>query len=198
MPSPFSAEDRARITERLLDAGRALFAAQGLRKTSLDDLVAPAGIAKSSFYAFFDSKEALYLELMLRQAPELHEQLATVVDETEDARAALGGFLRATVRILEENPLYHRLITHPEEMRAVARRMGPEEMARAEQVLPLAGFLAWARDKGRLVDADDDELTGVLQAVLLLPMHRQDIGEQRYPAVLDRLIDIVAAGLIKE
>ncbi|ONF62949.1 TetR/AcrR family transcriptional regulator [Amycolatopsis keratiniphila] len=198
MPSPFSAEDRARITERLLDAGRALFATQGLRKTSLDDLVTPAGIAKSSFYAFFDSKEALYLELVLRQAPELHEQLATVTKEAENAREALGGFLRATVRILAENPLYHRLITHPEEMRAVARRMGPEEMARAEQVLPLPGFLAAARAKGQLVDADDDELTGVLQAVLLLPMHRQDIGEQRYPAVLDRLIDIVAAGLIKE
>ena len=81
MPTPFSAEERARITERLLETGRRLFTTQGLRKTSLDDLVAPAGIAKSSFYAFFDSKEALYLELMLRQAPELHRQLAAVLDE---------------------------------------------------------------------------------------------------------------------
>ncbi|WP_410647368.1 TetR/AcrR family transcriptional regulator [Amycolatopsis sp. cmx-4-54] len=198
MPTPFSAEDRARITERLLAAGCEHFAVQGLRKTSLDDLVGPAGIAKSSFYAFFDSKEALYLELMLRQAPILHERLAAVVDEADSARAAVGGFLRATVRILEENPLYHRLITHPEEMRAVARRMGPGEMARAEQVLPLSGFLEAARGKGRLVDTDDDELIGVLRAVLILPMHRQDIGERRYPAVLDRLIDSIAAGLTKE
>lgn len=73
-----------------------LFTAQGLRKTSLDELVAPTGIAKSSFYAFFDSKEALYLELMLRQAPQLHNQLAAVLDQAENARAALGGFLRAT------------------------------------------------------------------------------------------------------
>ncbi|OXM42980.1 TetR/AcrR family transcriptional regulator [Amycolatopsis alba] len=198
MPTPFSAEDRARITERLLDAGRDLFAAQGLRKTSLDDLAAPAGIAKSSFYAFFDSKEALYLELMLRQAPRLHEHLAEVLDKAENARGALGGFLRATVRMLDENPLYRRLVTHPEEMRAVARRMGPDEMARAERMLPLPGFLEAARGKGELVEADDDELIGVLQAVLLLPMHREDIGEQRYPAVLDRLVDIVAAGLTKE
>jgi AcrR family transcriptional regulator len=46
MPPPFSAEDRARITEQLLEAGRSLFTTQGLRKTSLDELVAPAGIAK--------------------------------------------------------------------------------------------------------------------------------------------------------
>jgi AcrR family transcriptional regulator len=197
MPPPFSAEDRARITEQLLDAGRSRFTAQGLRKTSLDDLVAPAGIAKSSFYAFFDSKEALYLELMLRQAPQLHDQLAVVLDQAENARAALDGFLRATVRMLEHNPLYRRLITHPEEMQAVARRMGPDELARARQLMPLPGFLEAARGKGQLIDADTDELLGVLQAVLLLPMHRQDIGEQRYPAVLDRLIDIVATGLSK-
>ncbi|WP_340685780.1 hypothetical protein LCL61_05175 [Amycolatopsis coloradensis] len=71
-------------------------------------------------------------------------------------------------------------------------------MARAEQVLPLSGFLGAARAKGWLVDTDDDELIGVLRAVLVLPPHRQDIGEQRYPAVLDRLIDSVAAGLTKE
>ena len=114
MPPPFSTEDRARITEQLLETGRRLFTTQGLRKTSLDELVAPAGIAKTSFYAFFDSKEALYLELMLRQAPQLHRQLAAVLDQAENARAALSGFLRTTLRMLEDNLLYHRLITHPE------------------------------------------------------------------------------------
>ncbi|MEV0364693.1 TetR/AcrR family transcriptional regulator [Nocardia fusca] len=198
MPPPFSAEDRARITEQLLEAGRSLFTTQGLRKTSLDELVAPAGIAKTSFYAFFDCKEALYLELMLRQAPQLHNELAMVLGEAESARGALAGFLRAAVRMLEDNPLYHRLITHPEEMRAVVRRMGPGELARARQVMPLTEFLEAAEAKGQLIEADADELIGVLQAVLLLPIHRRDIGEQRYPAVLDRLIDIVATGLTEQ
>ena len=198
MPPAFSAEERTRITEGLLETGYRLFTTQGLRKTSLDDLVAPAGIAKSSFYAFFASKEALYLELMLRQAPQLHGRLSTVLEQAQDTRAALRGFLRATVRILEDNPLYHRLITHPEEMRAVARRVGPAEAARANRVLPLPEFLDAAKAKGQLADADTDEVLGVLQAVLLLPMHRADLGEDRYPGVLDRLIDIVATGLTTE
>jgi len=195
LPPAFSAEERTRITEGLLETGYRLFTTQGLRKTSLDELVAPSGIAKSSFYAFFPSKESLYLELMLRQAPRLHGRLSAVLEQAEDTRAALRGFLRATVRILEDDPLYHRLVTHPEEMRAVARRVGPEE---ASQVLPLPEFLAEARAKGQLVDADTDEVLGILQAVLLLPMHRADLGEDRYPGVLDRLIDIVATGLTTE
>ncbi|MEV4088453.1 AAA family ATPase, partial [Nonomuraea fuscirosea] len=39
----------------------------GLLPAPLRDLVAGTGIAKSTFYVFFDSKEALYLELMLAQ-----------------------------------------------------------------------------------------------------------------------------------
>jgi AcrR family transcriptional regulator len=197
MPPRFSDEERARITEQLLDTGRHLFTTQGLRKTSLDDLVAPAGIAKSSFYAFFGSKEALYLELMLRQAPELYGQLGKVLAEAGDARAALAGFLRVTARILEENPLYNRLVTHPDEMSAVTRRLGPDELAKVGQLIPLPEFLDKAETKGQLVEADTSELLGVLQAVLLLPLHRKEIGEERYPAVLDRLVDIVAAGLTK-
>ena len=68
MPSAFSEEERSQITEQLLDTATHLFSTQGLRKTSLEELTAPAGIAKSSLYAFFDSKEDLYFEAMLRRA----------------------------------------------------------------------------------------------------------------------------------
>ncbi|MEV1174059.1 helix-turn-helix domain-containing protein [Nonomuraea sp. NPDC049784] len=57
-----------------------LFATQGLKKTSLDELVAAPGIAKGSFYAFFDSKEELYKEVMIRRAPMHGKRLATALD----------------------------------------------------------------------------------------------------------------------
>ena len=71
MPSAFTERERERIAGKLLESGFRLFTTQGLRKTSLDDLVAPAGIAKSTFYRFFGSKEELYVEQMYRQVPEL-------------------------------------------------------------------------------------------------------------------------------
>src|SRR5262245_27926264 len=71
VPPAFTAEEKARITTLLLETGERLFTGQGLRKTSLEELMAPTGVAKSSFYVFFDSKEALYLELMLRRSAEV-------------------------------------------------------------------------------------------------------------------------------
>lgn len=199
MPPAFSAEERARITGILLDNGRRLFTGQGLRKTSLEDLVAGAGIAKSTFYVFFDSKEALYLELMLAQMAEVKRK---VIDNAllggSDIRAGLRRFLHATLAELESNPLYGRLMTHPEEMDAVVRKLDPTRVTQAREnpVAALAAFLAQHHED--FVDADQDVIVGVLQAVLLMPMHRNRLAApDLYPKVLDLLVDIVATGLTR-
>ncbi|PSK98895.1 TetR family transcriptional regulator [Murinocardiopsis flavida] len=199
MPPAFSAEEKARVTAVLLETGRTLFTTRGLRKTSLEELVAPAQIAKSSFYQFFDSKEALYLELMTRRMTEVKRH---VVDEgllsAEDAREGLRRFLHATITELTTDPLYGRLMTHPEEMAAVARRLDPSVVTSAPDnpVTALYEVITSKHAAGELIDADPAVIVGVLQAVLLVPMNADRLASpDLYPTILDLLIDIVAAGL---
>lgn len=192
MPTAFSQEERARITGQLLDTATRLFATQGLRKTSLEELTAPAGIAKSSLYAFFDSKEDLYLEAMLRQNEQVRRR---VIDEGlhrgTDTRDALRRFLHATVAELDASPLYRRLMSHPQELAAVAAKLTPERMAAAEGG-PMADVLQFL---GTHLEGDPRVLLGVLRAVLLTPLHAEHLGSDIYPAVMDRLIDAVTEGL---
>ena len=63
MALPFTAEQRDAIRERLLSSARRHALDPGFKKTSLDMLTAEAGISKSSFYKFFDSKELLFLQI---------------------------------------------------------------------------------------------------------------------------------------
>ncbi|MEV0825024.1 TetR/AcrR family transcriptional regulator [Nonomuraea rubra] len=199
MPPAFSAEEKARITAILLETGQRLFTNQGLRKTSLEELMAPTGVAKSSFYVFFDSKEALYLELMLRQSGEVKRR---VIDDgllsTTDTREGLRRFLRATLTELSANPLWRRLMTHPEEMQAVARKLDPARVTLMADnpVTALSEFVALKSDEKELIAAEPGVITGVLQCVLLVPMFADRLGEPALQAkVLDLLIDFVAAGL---
>lgn len=183
----------------LLETGQRLFTSQGLRKTSLEELVVTAGIAKSSFYAFFDSKEALYLELMLERMTGVKRKVIdrALLAETS-TRAGLRAFLHATIDELATDPLYGRLMTHPEEMTAVARKLDPDRVTGAPDnpVTALTSFLACKQNEGEVIPADPAVLTGVLQAVLLVPMHAERLGApEHYPQILDLLIDIVAAGL---
>ncbi|MCP2165712.1 TetR/AcrR family transcriptional regulator [Goodfellowiella coeruleoviolacea] len=197
MPAGFTQQERQRITEQLLAAGERLFTTQGLRKTALEELTSAAGIAKSSFYAFFDSKEALYLELMLRQAPELQARLLRALGEAASTADALRGFLRGAIDVLHTNPFYRRLVTHPDELAAVSRRLPPERLAEVNQPIttPITEFLTAAQQRGELPGTDPAVLLGVLRAVLLLPLHADQFDPADYPAVVDLLIDTVAIGL---
>lgn len=199
MPPAFTPEEKTRITDLLLETGHRLFTTQGMRKTSLDDLVAPAGIAKSSFYVFFDSKEDLYLELMLRQ---MNEVRASVIDRAlltaTEPREALRRFLHATLDELTTNPLWRRLMTHPEEMDAVTRKLDPERVTAIadNHVTALTEYVRAKHADGALIDADPAVIIGVLQTVLLFPMNADRLGPpQLQRDILALLVDIVADGL---
>ena len=196
MPRPFTASERERIRADLLAAGRRYFTTHGLLKTTLADLTAPAGIHKTAFYAFFASKEALYLELLAQERPGVEARLAPHFAARGAPARDLAGLLGAIVRELEENPLVRRLLTHPQELAAVAARVSPEDLAaKSEALMPLRAYVAEALADGRIVGADPDAVVGALRAVTLVTLHRGDLGEALYPSVMKLLIESLARGL---
>lgn len=197
MPIPFSETNKEKIRVRLIDAARASFAKRGLQGTSLVSLTDVAGISKSSFYAFFDSKEALYLALLGELGPEVEARVVTpVVHGSLDARDALTTFLRAFLVELETQPLLRRLLEHPEELRAVAARVGLEELeAKARALAPLYAFVARLQQVGQLRgDASPEVMVGVLRAVLVLSLHADALAPY-YAEVMELMVELVAEGL---
>ena len=49
---------------QILDSSLAVFASQGYWSTSITDLVKAAGVARGTFYLYFDSKQAIFLDLL--------------------------------------------------------------------------------------------------------------------------------------
>ncbi|MEX1113237.1 MAG: helix-turn-helix domain-containing protein [Patescibacteria group bacterium] len=80
MPRGFTEQERAEIRRGLLAAGREQFARFGLKRASIEELARAAGIAKGSFYLFFDSKEALLFESLLEVEVELRQELLRELD----------------------------------------------------------------------------------------------------------------------
>ena len=67
--------------EELLDAAQALFYSQGYQRTSVDAIIDKVGVAKGTFYYYFDSKEELLDALANRLGLEVLEQIRAVVDQ---------------------------------------------------------------------------------------------------------------------
>lgn len=63
MPKIFSERDREVIRGKLLDEGMRELEHKGYRSISVDSITSGAGIAKGTFYAFFNSKEEFFYEI---------------------------------------------------------------------------------------------------------------------------------------
>lgn len=64
MPKIFSNNERDNIEKRLLSAAGKCLKLYGVRRTTVDEIVRIAHIAKGSFYLFYDSKEELFLAVL--------------------------------------------------------------------------------------------------------------------------------------
>lgn len=78
----FSEHERERIRGRLLAEGERLFTAHGIKRVTIDELAGAANIAKASFYTFYDSKEALYLDIAQTIQLQIFKELETVLESS--------------------------------------------------------------------------------------------------------------------
>ena len=198
MPAAFSPDERDRIHYVMIAEARALIPVLGLRKLPIETLTAKAGISKGAFYAFFDSKEAVFADVLSREGPGIAERvLAPLHDPSLPAQEAFVTFLRGLMDEYDTNPILKRLIEHPDELVAVNRRLGPERMAAKAELgfKPLRAFLNEAHARGDLAHDNVEAVLGVIIALPHLILHKGAAGLTDWPATRDLLIEMVAKGL---
>jgi AcrR family transcriptional regulator len=196
MPREFTDTERARIREALRETGRDLFARYGLAKTTIADLTDPAGVADSTFYTFYDSKEALYLELLEEQGEAVTDRVLAELERHDDPEPAIAAFLRAVHDEIETNPLVRRLVVE-DELSRLRDRMTEAEIA-ADRRRSVGYFLPYVEawyEAGDLRGPDPETVAHAIRSVTFLSLHEDDIGADRYGEVRDLVIDAVAAGL---
>ncbi len=198
MPRAFTAVEKETIRERLLQAGRDCFMRYGLKRTTIEDLTGPAGIAKASFYLFFDSKEALYLQIMFDEMPAMMQRLAEAsYEKTDDTREALVLLMKAVVHEIETNAFSKEIIDQPEEFMRMAQSLNFEEIIEQAQALYVPMF-QWFSEKqaaGEIIGGDPQELVFALGMIKLLPINRDRIPEPLYERMYALMPQVIADGL---
>ncbi|OYR52050.1 transcriptional regulator [Halorubrum sp. Ea1] len=203
--SRFTDRDRERIRSQLVDAGRELFTQFGFERTRISDLTAEVGIGTSTFYQFFDSKEELYIEVLLAERRSLEEKIVDAVSDVKTPREEVQVLLKTTLREVRANPLISSLIVDGE-LRALQDRIadtGADEesigIGTHDPKLPFAE--RWA--KLETFRYDDSELIDQLFISLVFTARSRNapIGadsDAAYEQVEDALIETIVAGLFTE
>jgi AcrR family transcriptional regulator len=183
--------DRSR--RRSLDAAEKVFADLGFHAASIVKITEAAGVAQGTFYIYFESKQAIFEEVLLDLNHRVRQAMAEGArDATNRAAAERGGFL-GFFRFTAEHPALYRVIRQ-------AEFVAPALLERHYATIA-AGYvdgLRHAMAAGEIAPADPEVVAWALMAVgemigmrwVLWP-HATEIP----PAVFDETMAFVTRAL---
>ncbi|MGF9772375.1 TetR/AcrR family transcriptional regulator [Priestia aryabhattai] len=193
----FTEQEKEHIHQSLMEKGRELFIQYGLAKTSIDDIIQACGIAKGSFYKFFQSKEELYFEILKNEEEVRATVLNELFRENLPPKELLTSFFHTSFKFVEDNPFLQRVFQNDEHER-LTRKL-PQQMMEFTKWQTQRGIdaIQILMERGVLPQENPKVIVGVIQAIMMLRLHKEEIGTDLFPKVMDKLIDYVAIGLTK-
>jgi len=200
--SRFTNKDRERIRSQLIEAGKQLFAQFGFERTRISDLTTEVGIGTSTFYQFFESKEELYMKVLLLERQRLEEKIAEAVATGETPRDEVRLFLKTTLDEIQANPLISALLVDGE-LRTLQNRLEQLETdGKFPDEQPGGPDLSFAERWAALETFryDDQDLIDQLFISLIFTVRSRNApvgveGTVEYDEVQNALIETIVDGL---
>jgi len=150
-----------RTLRKILDAARDEFGQRGFSDSSIVGITQRAGVALGTFYTYFDSKEAVFQEVVRDMSAQVRDRVAPEFKSATDAIDGERRALEAFLKFAREHRDVYRIIDEAEFVEPEGFREHYQTTATR-----IAGRLAAARGKGgidaSLSDADLDILAWAL------------------------------------
>ena len=199
MPKAFSEHERAVIQARLLEEGYKFFSAYGLKKTNVEELAEAVGISKGAFYLFYESKEALFMDVTEQVEARYRREVLAVVDSPGlSPRERLFRVFQIAFTQWQTLPILKLITRRDYEM--LARRMPADKLH--EHLTADHRFIeelvARCRNAGIPIQAEVDQIAGLVYAVLFASLHEDDFGPDRFPGTMDLLVQLIVAFCLGE
>jgi AcrR family transcriptional regulator len=188
----FSDSEKAMIRDKLHTEGERLFIAYGLKKVTVDDLAGAASIAKGSFYAFYQNKEHLYMDIIGRLQEEMWRDIESYLEENR-ALPAAELVKQCFLRLFERLQRYPMLRQTGGGVTEYLYRKLPREIIEAH-IKDDRQNLVKLQEYGVRFKCDLELAAKALQtaAIAVITLEREDDADRR--AVTDIILD----GIIRE
>ena len=194
MATAFSAQERETITGLLKEAARRCAATIGMKKTTLEQLTHEAGISKSAFYRFYESKEHLFLDIL----EEWHAEIYGSAEDVLKIRTDLPIKERICIAILTACRVMgqgHTLVLFAEDLPAMLRRLPPECLERQyhsdnqhiERLIALSGAK---------LNVSRETACAILRILFMSLFQRADVGDH-YQEALETLVHSTCEQIIE-
>ena len=178
----------------LVNAALGLFSSKGVAATSVDDIVRAAGVAKGTFYLYFETKD----DVVGAVAQQMVEGVSDRIEEvaTDRARSAVERVISigSAVRQMGAEPYERDLIEvfHRPENRAIHDRLGEQAVVQLKPAME--GIVSDGIEQGLFRHQDPSRAATFVLACFSI-LHDVIAGPADVPAAINELDAFVLRGL---
>jgi AcrR family transcriptional regulator len=199
MPKGFTDHEKELIGKRLLEQGYRQFSAHGLKKTTVEELAAAAGISKGAFYLFYGSKEALFMDVIEQVEKNIRQQILAVIDlPGPSPRARLLAILKKAYTVFGEMPILQFVTGSDYDL--LFRRIPQEalqEHLRNDRAF-IEEMVSRCQNAGISIRVSIEQIIGVLYLLVLSMLHQEDLDLKEFSGSMDVLLELAAAFFLGE
>jgi AcrR family transcriptional regulator len=198
MPKGFTEHEKELIRKRLLEQGYKQFSAYGLKKTNIEELARAAQISKGAFYLFYESKEALFMDVAELAEQRYRQEILAAIDlPGPSPRARLFAVFKKAFALVKTIPILQFFTGSDYDL--LFRRVPPEKLEEhlASDRVFFKELIARCQDAGIPIRAQPEEISSLLYPLVLSIMHEDDWGRDTFGSI-DLLLELVAAFCLGE
>jgi len=199
MPKAFTEHEKELIGKRLLEQGHKQFSTYGLKKTNIEELTEAVGISKGAFYIFYESKEALFMDVAEQAEEHFRQEVLAVIDlPGPSPRARLLAVLKKVFTRWKMIPLLQFFTRGDYDL--LFRRI-PEEKLREHLTSDqkfMVELIIRCRQAGIPIQVPVEQFSSLMYALMIVSLHEEDLVPGYSSGAVDLLMELTAAFCLGE
>lgn len=184
----------------IYNCGRELFSSKGFKDTNISDITKMAGIGVGTFYNYYSSKEKLFMEIFLEENVKLKKIIIASIDLEGDPINVTKEMMYLNFKGMSSNPILKEWYN-----RDVFNKI--EKSYREENGIDYLDFMydsfievvkKWQSEGKMRKDIEAEMIMAIFGALINVDTHKEEIGLQYFPQILDYLAEFVMKGLTNQ
>lgn len=183
---------------RILKYGRELFSSKGFKDTNVAEITKMAGIATGSFYNYYTSKDMLFMEIFLEENLKLKKKIMEIIDIEADPINVIQQMMFLNNQGMSENPIlrewYNKEVFNKIE-HIYREKIGIDQINFLYDIF-IDIVKNWQVQGKMRDDIKADMIMAIFTALIIIDSHKDEVGLQYFPHLLNYMMEFVMKGLM--
>lgn len=181
----------------IYNCGKEIFEKKGFKDTGIAEIMKRADMATGTFYNYYTSKDALFIEIYNNENAKLKSRIVASLNMEDSPSAVVQDMMIKNHQGMMEHPILREWYN-----RDIFQKI--EQNFREGNALAHVSFLydsfieiirKWQAEEKMRSDISAEMIMAIFAALVNVETHKEEIGLEYFPSVIDYLAEFTLKGL---